>query len=206
MIQDIISIIFHAVQSLGMTGAFLSMMVENLGIPLPTEIGYLISQNLINDGIISYPLAVAILTLGHVSGAVISYYFGLLCNSFVRRKVMKSSRIVRVHKKLKGWYARYGNITVFATRFIGYVRPWSSLVAGFSGISFWPFLIWTFLGSLIFNIIALYFTDILIFFWRRYAEYHLIFALILLVLFFGLAIWKLFGYLRARLVRKKGLK
>lgn len=190
MFEQTVTAIFYFFKSLGLSGAFLSMALENLGVPLPTEIGYLIGQNLINIEKSSYLVVLLVLTLGHIAGSLISYKIGRLGDNFVSKRLRQNYRVIEISSKLKSWYKRYGNATVFLARFVGYVRPWSSFIAGFAGVAFLPFLFWTALGSLIFNIFALYFSQIFIFIWRRYTTYHFIFALLSLLLFFGLFIYE----------------
>ena len=201
--EHFVTVIFDLFRGLGVWGAMLSMFVENLGIPLPTEIGYLIAQNLVNTGRVAYPLILIVLTIGHVAGSIISYLIGRAGDSFVTKKLKENSRIREVRGKLKKWYAKYGNLTVFLARFVGYVRPWSSFVAGFSEVPFWPFLIWTTLGSLIFNVFTLYFTGIVIMIWRRYASFHFWIIVIGLILFSGLLIY---GLVSGWLKKKKSSK
>jgi len=195
MIEQITMIIFHAFQSLGAIGIFISMFIENIGIPLPTEIGYLLGQELISSGTHSWLFILAVLTMGHTCGAIVSYYFGRLGDNKLSKKIEKSKKFKNIHEKLENWYSKYGSITVFATRFIGYVRPWSSFVAGFSRIKFTPFIIWTFLGSLLFNIISLFLTGILIMVWREYEYLHIIISVVGFLLFFGLVIVSIYKYL-----------
>jgi len=183
-------------------GAFLSMLIENIGVPLPTEIGYLISQDLISRGVISFGAILFILTLGHVLGSLISYSIGLMSNDYIKTKVEKSKRIVEVHKKLNGWYKKYGSLTVFLTRFVGYVRPWSSYVAGLAAVEFWPFLLWTTLGSFIFNIINIYFAKVFLLVWQRYEVYHFLIIIIALCLFFAVLIYGLAKHLFIRSKRR----
>ncbi|PIS07772.1 hypothetical protein COT78_01805 [Candidatus Berkelbacteria bacterium CG10_big_fil_rev_8_21_14_0_10_43_13] len=197
----LITATFHYFSSLQTFGAFLSMLIENIGVPLPTEIGYLISQDLISRGIVSYGAILFILTLGHVLGSLISYGIGRMGDNYIKTKVEKSKRIVEVHQKLKGWYKKYGSLTVFLTRFVGYVRPWSSYIAGLAKVEFWPFLLWTTLGSFIFNIINIYFAKVFLLIWRRYEVYHYLIIIIALLLFFAAAIYEFFKYLKS--LRKK---
>ncbi len=187
--------IFHLFRSLSIYGAFLSMVIENIGIPLPTEIGYLIAQDLIVRGVFSYPFILFILTLGHVLGAVISYKIGLLGDNYINRKFKNNQKITLVHKKLEEWYKNYGSLTVFLTRFVGYVRPWSSYIAGLAEVDFWPFLLWTTVGSLLFNIITMYFTSIFLTVWRRYSLYHFLTGTIVFLIIFGLIIYEIWKYL-----------
>ena len=189
---------YHFFHSLGLLGAFLSMLIENLGIPLPTEIGYLIARQIITENRNLYIPVLMILTLGHVVGAVISYGAGVMSDNFVIAKLSKSNKIKQIDQKLKKWYNQYGTLTVFLTRFVGYIRPWSSFVAGLAEVKFWPFLLWTALGSLIFNIICLYFSGILIAVWRRYESLHLVIATSMFLLFFAFMIYSIIKFIFSR--------
>jgi membrane protein DedA with SNARE-associated domain len=191
MIEHVVANIFHWFSNLGITGAFLSMLIENIGVPLPTEVGYLIGQDLVNTGRMDYFVVLAILTLGHLLGALISYFVGVYGGNFIKDKFKNNQKLNNVDRKVRRWYKKYGNITVFATRFVGYVRPWSSFVAGFAGVPIKPFIFWTALGSLIFNILTLYFTGIILFIWRKYAGLHFLIVSIGFILFFAIVIFEL---------------
>ncbi|MCL5410343.1 MAG: DedA family protein [Patescibacteria group bacterium] len=190
--EHIVNIAFHFLRSFGVAGVFLSMFIENIGIPLPTELGYLLGQEYINSQKYSFLFILFILTLGHTTGAIISYKIGSWSDSYVNERLQKNKKIIEVHKKLTEWYKKFGNATVFLTRFVGYVRPWSSFVAGFAEVKFWPFVFWTALGSLIFNIIVLYLSSVLMLIWRRYSAYHLSIAIGMFLLFFAIIIYELF--------------
>jgi len=188
MIDQIAITVYHLFASLGVVGVFLSMFIENIGIPLPTEIGYLIGHDLINRNIIPYVLMLFILTLGHVVGATVAYFIGRWGEEFFTKHVAKNHRFTNIDTTLKKWYTTYGDATVFTTRFIGYIRPWSSFVAGYSQVALIPFIVWTTLGSLIFNIFNLYLAGIIIVIWRKYAIYHVAIVAIGFILFFGFII------------------
>ncbi|MBM2820798.1 MAG: associated Golgi protein-like protein [Candidatus Berkelbacteria bacterium] len=198
MIESLLLTIFHFFSSLGISGVFLSMLIENIGIPAPTEIGYLVGQELVNTGKYHYWLILLVATSGHVIGSCISYSVGHWGNSAISQRILKSKRIIKVHEKLAQWYEKYGNLTVFLTRFVGYVRPWSSFVAGFAGVRFWPFFILTLTGSLIFNILNLYFANVFILVWRKFASFHLLIIIIIGLVFFGFIIYTLIKMFWAR--------
>lgn len=199
MIENIVFTIFHYFQHLGFLGVFLSMVIENIGIPLPTEIGYLIGQDLASHNIYSYKMVILLLTAGHLLGSLISYGIGRWGDNVVSRKIEKTKKIVQIHEKLEKWYAKYGNFTVFLTRFIGYVRPWSSFVAGFARVKLWQFIIFTTLGSLIFNIINLYLSGIFFLIWRKYIIFHFY-----IVLAFGIAFFALVFYWLLKKIINRG--
>jgi len=191
MIENLILTIFHFFRGLGITGMFLSMFTENIGIPLPTEIGYLVGQELVNLGKYHYWLILLVTTAGHVGGSLVSYGLGRWGDSAVSRKIRQQKRIIKVHERLSKWYQKYGNLTIFLTRFVGYVRPWSSYVAGFAGVRFWPFFIYTLIGSIIFNIFNLYFANVFILIWRRYVILHLLIVSVIGLIFFAFIIYEL---------------
>lgn len=200
MINMIMAYFFHLFKSLSLLGVFLSMFIENIAIPLPTEIGYLIGHDLVSKGRYSYAMVLFVLTLGHVAGSVVSYYIGRLGDSYIKGKLSDNSKIKEVHDKLESWYKEYGSLTVFITRFVGYIRPWSSLVAGLAEVPFLPFLFWTTLGSIIFNIINIYFAGVFILIWRRYEALHFFMISIAVICALGLVIY---GFIKSHRTKKK---
>jgi len=204
MMQGFILTIFTFFKSLGLVGAFLSMFIENIGIPLPTEIGYLIGQNAINLKTHSYFLILFILTFGHLNGSLLSYWIGRSGNKYVTKKLQENSKIKQVKIRLEKWYAKYGNLTLFITRFVGYVRPWSSYVAGFAKVDFWPFVLWTTLGSILFNVICLYTSGIFITVWRQYSQFHIIIMIVMFISFFGALIYELIKFFHSLTKQKNG--
>ncbi|MGE5404937.1 MAG: DedA family protein, partial [Candidatus Saccharibacteria bacterium] len=79
-------------------------------------------------------------------------FLGLWGHDSVMRRFGHNESFSRASDWLTEWYDKHGSVTVFVARFIGYIRPWSSLVAGFAEIDFKSFVFWTFAGSLIFNV------------------------------------------------------
>ena len=68
--------LFVWVQAHGMHGVFLFMVIENLGVPFPTELGFLTAQGLVSAGYASYVSAFLVITAGHLFGAGVTYYSG----------------------------------------------------------------------------------------------------------------------------------
>ena len=108
---------------------------------------------------------------------------------YLVKKVQNRPRFMEVSDAIHRWYRRYGNSTIFATRFIGYVRPWSSLVAGFARIDWLPFLWWTLIGTLIFNIIVLQFTVYFLDWWVRFGWLLRCLAIAFFLLSFSAIYW-----------------
>jgi len=150
-------------------GIFFSMLIENIGVPFPVEASYLLAAALIKQGH-SYALMLTLFTGGHVTGSMLAYGLGRWGEERLTNRWRNKPRFMEINDSIHRWYARYGIITIFVTRFIGYVRPWSSLAAGFAGIKWQPFLVWTLIGTLIFNIIVLEFTIYFLQCWSRFGS------------------------------------
>lgn len=175
----------------GLFGAFLSMFVENIGIPFPTEFGYLIGSGLLITHKASLGVILLVLTAGHLTGAIVAYFAGYHGSSWLLRRFKHSTKLRDTHTKVVKWYEQYGILTVLGTRFVGYVRPWSSFVAGSARFPFWPFVGLTLIGSFIFNVIALFASRAIIAIWNNYAQFHVLIVLLMLLSFFGVIIYEL---------------
>ncbi len=128
---------------------------------------------------------ITILTAAHLVGSIIAFGLGWWGESWLTRHLQKRPRFIKVSQAIHKWYAKHGKATVFATRFIGYVRPWSSLVAGFAHINFLSFVFYTLTGSLIFNIIVIAFSRYLLNLWYQYGYWFKISSATICLLSFG---------------------
>lgn len=100
-------------------------------------------------------------TLGSVLGAIILYYIGTLFNKKRLKKIIsgKLGKILRLKNsdidKTDKWFDTKGQKTVFFCRFIPLIRSLISIPAGMSKMPMPKFLIYTTLGSLIWNIVLI---------------------------------------------------
>lgn len=188
-----------------MTGVFLVMVVENLGIPFPTEIGFIIAQGLITTGQIGYFEAIIIITLAHVFGGVLAYSVGRWGDRKTKTYFENSPHLNEAKARLTKWYDEFGNATVFITRLIGYVRPWSSLIAGFAQVPFWSFLFWTTAGSLIFVTVSLWFTHFFVRIWRIFPDSHLLIIVAMFILFFGIILFELIRRVHGQIKNRRAV-
>lgn len=174
----------HLIATYGLVGIFISIAIENIGIPLPTEAAFLVGNQLIRNGNYSFWLIFTLIVLAQLASSIIAYYIGILINRGVIRQI-HAKKIKEVSLKVTGWYKKYGPITVFATRLIGYVRPWSSIVAGIAEFPFIPFVVWTLLGSMVFVYITLHFTYYLVNLWLVYPIIQPMIVIGVFISFFG---------------------
>ena len=135
---------------LGHPGIVLAMAIESACIPLPSEIimpfsGYLVSQGIFSLWAVSVSGAI-----GCVLGSVVTYYIGFYGG---RPFVEKYGKYVLIHKKdldrADAWSKKYGDTAVFISRLLPVIRTFISLPAGIMKVNFAKFVIYTFVGSLI---------------------------------------------------------
>lgn len=129
----------------GYIGIFFLIAIENLFPPIPSEViltfgGFLTTYSSLN------PIGVIIAsTIGSVVGAIILYYLG----TFV--KVKKEDL-----GKTNNWFDKYGNKAVLLGRFVPIVRSLISIPAGTNKMNMPKFLVYTTIGSVIWNTCLVY--------------------------------------------------
>jgi membrane protein DedA with SNARE-associated domain len=157
----------------------LNVLVENMGIPFPTEASYVVAAVQIKQGH-SFLLMLVILTGGHLAGSSLAFLIGWWGEGWLAKRLSNQVRFLEASQAIHRWYERYGSITVFGLRFVGYLRPWSSLVAGFAKLDWRLFISWTLAGIILFNVLVLEFTIYVVDWWNRFG---LIFKIVSTVLF-----------------------
>ena len=140
----------------GYLGVFLLILAENIFPPIPSEViltlgGYMTTiTSMTKLGIIIAS------TAGSVIGAAILYGIGLLLDVERLEKIIgKYGKFLRltmkdIHKA-DAWFDKYGVWAVFFGRLIPLVRSLISIPAGMSNMKFGLFLLFTTLGTLIWN-------------------------------------------------------
>lgn len=140
----------------GYIGIFLLIMLENIFPPIPSEViltfgGYMTTQSSMT------PIGVILVsTAGSVAGAVILYGIGLLMDVTRLEKIVdRWGRVLRLTKKdihkADAWFDKYGIWTVLFCRLIPLIRSLISIPAGMSNMKFGLFILFTTLGTLIWN-------------------------------------------------------
>ena len=149
---------------LGLTGVFFLMLLEGMLLPIPSEVvmtfsGYLAFYGLL-DSFGPYPSVVLLLLAGSVGdlvGAWIAYAIGKYGGDpfiihYGKYFLLKSDTIERT----KNWFYKYGDISVFTTRFLPVFRTFISIPAGIATMDFKKFSIYTLTGDLIYNAVLIY--------------------------------------------------
>ncbi|MEW6425421.1 MAG: DedA family protein [Bacillota bacterium] len=137
------------ISSLGYWGIAIGMAIESANVPLPSEVILPFGGYLVSTGQLEFYRAALAGAAGGTFGSVFSYFLGLWGG---RPFLLRYGRYVGISQKhlalAEGWFARYGEATVFFTRLMPVVRTFISLPAGISRMHFGRFVLYTFLGSL----------------------------------------------------------
>jgi membrane protein DedA with SNARE-associated domain len=141
--------IVATIARLGYAGVVLLMAIESACIPLPSEIimpfsGYLVYTGRFNLWAVGVAGA-----FGCVVGSLVAYWVGMYGG---RPLIEKYGRYVLVSSHdldmADRWFARFGEVIVFASRLLPAVRTFIAFPAGVARMNLKKFIIYTFAGSL----------------------------------------------------------
>ncbi len=145
------------IASTGYLGVILLMAIESFNIPLPSEIILTFTGYLVEQGTLNFHLAVLAGAVGCVVGSVPSYFLGYYGGRPFLEKhgkwLLLTPHDMEVSEK---WVGKYGNFTFFICRMLPVVRTFISLPAGVLKARFWPFVIYTFIGSWIWSYVLVW--------------------------------------------------
>jgi membrane protein DedA with SNARE-associated domain len=140
-------------ETLGAPGAGVAVALENLFPPIPSEVILPLAGFTASQGDMSLAAAIAWTTLGSVVGALLLYWVGALIGRDRTRAIAARLPLVRVSDidRTEAWFARHGRKAVFFGRMVPLFRSFISIPAGIERMPMATFLLFTALGSLIWN-------------------------------------------------------
>lgn len=189
------AIIISVMNKFGYLGVMLLIAIENIFPPIPSEViltfgGFMTKQpnsSLTILGVIVFS------TIGSIVGALVLYYIGKILNKERLEKIVsgKIGKVLRVKPKdiesADHWFDTKGNKTVFFCRFIPIVRSLISIPAGMSEMPMPKFLIYTTIGSAIWNTILVIIGSVVGKNWEKVVavidKYSKVVLILLIVLF-----------------------
>ena len=161
MVADLIELVSRAavtlVDRLGYTGVVLGMAIESINIPLPSEVLMPLAGALISSGRFDFWWLALAGAVGNVIGSIGNYYLGAYGG---RPFIERYGRYFLIrHEDLAladRWFQKYGLAAVFFARLMPVIRTFISFPAGVSRVPLGPFIVLTFLGSLIWSAFLVY--------------------------------------------------
>jgi len=155
MLNDFFNLFLSITQGLGYFGVALLMAIESSFIPMPSEIIVPPAAYLASQGKMDIWLVILAGVFGSILGAifnyVLAYYLGrplvykLAHNRAAKFFLISPEGIERAEK----YFLENSVSATFFGRLIPVIRQLVSLPAGFSKMPFWPFVLYTALGSLL---------------------------------------------------------
>jgi len=185
----------------GYVGILLLITLENLFPPIPSEVILTLGGFMTTYTTMNVPGVILFSTLGSLLGAIILYYVGKILNQerLIALSMGPVGRILHFSTadicRSISRFREKGNATVFYCRFIPILRSLISIPAGICEMSQGRFLIYTTLGSLLWNTVLVTLGSIVGDNWQQisgiFDKYSAI-TKILLVLFLALFLIKHF--------------
>ncbi|SIM87430.1 DedA family protein [Micromonospora cremea] len=149
----LVGLVTDLVERLGAPGAGVAVALENLFPPIPSELILPLAGFTASQGKINLFAAIVWTTIGSVAGAVALYYVGVALGRDRVRAIAARLPLIKLSDidKTEAWFVRHGVKTVFFGRMIPIFRSLISIPAGVERMPIATFLLYTTLGSLIWN-------------------------------------------------------
>jgi membrane protein DedA with SNARE-associated domain len=143
---------------IGLWGAGLLIAIEVIVVPIPSELVLLLTGFNVSEGTFSMAAAIAATTLASVAGALFLYSIAFAIGEDrvleLTRRIGKFVGLKEkdIHKTLL-WFSRHGVPLVFFGRLVPIIRSLVSIPAGLTRMKLSLFVVFTALGSGIWNTI-----------------------------------------------------
>lgn len=203
------ALIINIINKFGYLGVLLLIAIENIFPPIPSEVILAFGGFMTTYTKLTVIGVIISATIGSVLGAIILYYVGKLLNKERLIKIV-SSKIGKLLclkakdiEKADEWFDNKGNVTVFFCRFVPIVRSLISIPAGMSEMPFKRFLIFTLLGTIIWNTVLVTLGSIMGSSWEKIVDFISQYAFITLIVLIIIAVVVLFIFYRKRLNKRK---
>ena len=194
IVEKIVEYITLGMSTGGYFGLFMLMALESMIAPVPSEVVMPFAGYLALQGRFNFWIAVLVSGLGSVFGSLVSYYMGAYLG---RPFVLKFGKYLLLEEEhlewTEKWFKRQGEKTIFISRFVPVVRHLISIPAGIAKMSMQKFLVYTFAGATVWNLILLYAGFKLGEHWDKIHEFSKeldIIFVIAVMMFFVYFVWK----------------
>ena len=153
--------IINIMNNYGYLGVFLLILIENIFPPIPSEVillfgGFMTTYTSLN--VLGMTMSSI---LGSVLGALILYKIGTIFNKDTLKKLIHTRlvKFLRINDKeidsSFNYFQTKGEKAIFFCRFIPLIRSLISVPAGINKMNITKFMIYTTLGSLIWNVVLI---------------------------------------------------
>jgi len=188
------------IQQCSYIGIFILMTLESLIAPVPSELVMPFAGFLIAEGRFTFFGVIFFSTLGSIVGSLLSYAMGRYGgHPFVDRygKYLLLDR--HELEATERFFGKYGEWTIFISRFIPVVRHLISIPAGVARMNLWRFSVLTIIGAGLWNAFLTYVGFRLKQNWQVVMQYSHIVDIVIVAILLGLIIF----YVTRQLRRKR---
>lgn len=157
MLSSLASWVQDVIEQLGYLGVALLVVAENVFPPIPSEIVLPFAGFVAQRGSESVVIMILAATVGSVVGALMMYWIAAVIgderlHAFTRRfgkwVQIREADLTRAEE----WFDRHATSAVLIGRCVPLIRSVVSIPAGFRRMRLVPYIAYTFLGSLVWNI------------------------------------------------------
>src|SRR5215216_7340847 len=150
-------LITDIIAALGPIGVGVLVALETLFPPIPSELILPLSGYLASRGRMSLAAVVIGATLGSLAGALALYWAGAALGQKRLRRLAEPTPLVEVDdlERAEGWFDRHGGLAVLIGRVVPVVRSLVSVPAGVERMPLWRFILYTIIGSGVYNLVLI---------------------------------------------------
>ncbi len=162
---------FAAMGALIYVVVFIVSMLESspIGALFPGIVVMFYFGSVISQGHMSLVPCIIASVVGAVIGDMVSYYLGRYGSRFFKKEhKYLSTQNLDIGKSV---FEKYGAKSIVLARFIGPIRPVVPIVAGMTQMKFKIFMLWNFLGALLWSVLYLSLGVVVGNHWRTVAGY-----------------------------------
>ena len=203
MFSSLATWVQDVIEQLGYLGVALLVVLENIFPPIPSEIVLPFAGFVAQRGSDSVVLMILAATVGSVIGALIMYWIAAIIgderlHAFTRRfgkwVQIREADLTRAEE----WFDRHAMSAVLVGRCVPLIRSVVSIPAGFRRMKLIPYIAYTFLGSLVWNILLIGAGAILGDNWERVGSYVGVFQWVVIALVIAVGVRFALGVYRRR--------
>lgn len=145
--------VVSVIETMGPTGVGLVVALENLFPPIPSEVVLPVAGYVASQGQMDLAWAIVAATLGAVAGAWLLYGLGAWFGRARLRRWLEKIPLMEVEDldRAEAWFERHGGAAVLIGRCVPIVRSLVSIPAGLERMPQARFLLYTAIGSAVWN-------------------------------------------------------
>jgi membrane protein DedA with SNARE-associated domain len=152
ILSNLTNFIIQTISNSGYLGIFFLMVAESALIPIPSEVIMTFSGYLVTTGKFNVIVVIIAGSVGNLVGGLVAYYVGSYLGRGVVLRYGKYVLLKKSHLELaESYFKKYGDRSTFISRLLPVIRTYVSLPAGVAKMNLKKFVVYTLVGSIIWN-------------------------------------------------------